>query len=375
MIRRMRDFIQEHMRNLKKYIARKIWDKKNTIYDLKLDKDNFITNNGIKSILIMRDDGKIGDMVVNTFVFREIKKKYPDIKIGVVTRKVAKEIIRYNSNIDNIYEYKKNFNYLKKLGKKIEIEKYDLLVDFSLELREHQIMFINKCKCRINMGIDKKNWNLFDISINDIKNEHITKRFCSVLEFLGVNNIDTSYEITIPNHIKNKIEYEIRNDYPIAILNPFAASKHRSFNMETIKNILDLMLTYTKCNIYIIGESKYSCYIEEIVKKYGKKRVIYLRLNNILEVAFLIKKSQLVITPDTSIVHIASAFKVRQIDIYRQDKNDNNSVLWGPNSIFATQIFTNGIEVTENEEDINNFEIKEVERILFEYGKEKSIIL
>lgn len=92
-----------------------------------------------------------------------------------------------------------------------------------------------------------------------------------------------------------------------------------------------------------------------------------MRLNNILEVAFLIKKSQLVITPDTSIVHIASAFKVRQIDIYRQDKNDNNSVLWGPNSIFATQIFTNGIEVTENEEDINNFDLDKLKRILIDW--------
>lgn len=42
-----------------------------------------------KKILFLRQDGKIGDYIVSSFVFREIKKSNPEIKIGVVCTKKA----------------------------------------------------------------------------------------------------------------------------------------------------------------------------------------------------------------------------------------------------------------------------------------------
>lgn len=40
-----------------------------------------------KSFLFLRQDGKIGDYIVSSFVFREIKKFNPLIKIGVICTK------------------------------------------------------------------------------------------------------------------------------------------------------------------------------------------------------------------------------------------------------------------------------------------------
>ena len=38
----------------------------------------------LRAILFLRQDGKIGDYIVSSFAFREIKKANPAIKIGVV---------------------------------------------------------------------------------------------------------------------------------------------------------------------------------------------------------------------------------------------------------------------------------------------------
>lgn len=368
MIRRMRDFIQEHMRNLKKYIARKIWDKKNTIYDLKLDKDNFITNNGIKSILIMRDDGKIGDMVVNTFVFREIKKKYPDTKIGVVARGAAIDIIKDNKYIDSIYEYKKKYKYLRKLGNEIKKEKYDLLIDFSLDLREHQIMFINKCDAKINIGINKTNWKLFDITLDDAPG-HVTNRYKRVIKFLGVDSNDISYDIQLNEKLeKNTIRKYIK-DKTYVVINPYAASKYRNLSFDNIIKITNLILEHTNYFIYIIGEEKHKQDIEKILKKFNSNRIEYARLNSIQEVATIIKYSQLVITPDTSIVHIAVGFDKKLICIYRRDNGDSNSITWGPNSKNSLQIFSEDITPLGIESDINKFEIEEIKKGLIKWKK------
>ena len=58
-----------------------------------------------------------------------------------------------------------------------------------------------------------------------------------------------------------------------------------------------------------------------------------------METAFFNKKAVFIITPDTSIVHIAAAFKKKMIAIYREDldievKNKN---LWSFSQIMMRQ--------------------------------------
>ncbi|MGL6098360.1 MAG: glycosyltransferase family 9 protein, partial [Fusobacteriaceae bacterium] len=74
----------------------------------------------------------------------------------------------------------------------------------------------------------------------------------------------------------------------------------------------------------------------------------------------LISYAKHVITPDTSIVHIAVAKKVKLTAVYRVDTGDNNSVVWGPKSKYAKQIFSDSVIKTGEEVDINNFDIGEI---------------
>lgn len=97
--------VQDFLRPIRLSIGRKLWDKKNK-KNIDLLKDGKLDMNRVKSILFLRYDGKIGDMVINTFVFREIQKRYPDIKIGVVTKGTAMDIIKFNPYVSVIYEYK-----------------------------------------------------------------------------------------------------------------------------------------------------------------------------------------------------------------------------------------------------------------------------
>ena len=152
MIRKLNRIFQDYMREKRLKIGRYIWDRKEK--KEKIVAGNFIEKNSIKSILFLRYDGKIGDMVVNTVMFREIKKQYPSMKIGVVARGAAKEIIKNNPYIDKIYNYEKNSKKIKKLANEISKEKYDLLIDFSEMLRVNQMMLINLCKARYNMGLE-----------------------------------------------------------------------------------------------------------------------------------------------------------------------------------------------------------------------------
>ena len=105
---------QDYMREKRLKVGKAIWDKKEKTNII--EGNNFIEDNNIKSILFLRYDGKIGDMIVNSLMFREIKKVYPDIKIGLIARGAAIDIIKDNPNVDEIYEYHKDRKKIKELA-------------------------------------------------------------------------------------------------------------------------------------------------------------------------------------------------------------------------------------------------------------------
>lgn len=365
MFRKLNRRIQDFLREKRLKIGKFLFDRKNKI---KIIEGNFIEKNKIKSILFLRYDGKIGDTVINTLMFREIKKKFSNVKIGVVTRKSNYAIIRDNPYISKKYIYEKRICSLLKTAQNIRHEHYDLLIDFSDMVRVKQMMFINLCKCKFNLGYQKDNWNLFDISFSNPKeNFHISELYREVLKKLGIDNPDLNYDLYFLSSTKKKIQNLIEKyaGREIYILNPYAASKHRELNEKNIISIINMILKNKNRVIFIIGEEKNKEKINKIIKTYPKD-VVYAELHDIMEVAYLIKVSNFVITPDTSIVHIAACFKKPMLAIYRLDVDkDNNSQLWSPNYLEANVIYSIDTKVKLGEEtDINSFDLKEVESIL-----------
>ena len=364
LIKKINRIFQDYMRAKRLKIGKYIWDRKEKAKIV--EGDNFLKDNSIKSILFLRYDGKIGDMIVNSLMFREIKKVYPDIRIGVIARGAAIDIIKDNPNVDKIYEYYKDRKKIKDLALKIKEEKYDLLIDFSEMLRVNQMMLINLCRARINIGLDRKDWKLFDLSIESGKDfkwtEHITKRYLAYLIKLGLKkeNIDTSYDIYLKDEKKYEAFFnEIKENKKI-ILNPYGASKHKSFSIETLENIITYLKDKGIAIILTYFGDKYK-ELEFLEKKYN---YVYIpkKIESILDTAILIKKGDYVISPDTSIVHIASAFNKKMITVYppKGGKYGVDHLVWAPKSEYSRVIFCKDKIGNYDEIDINTFNMQEM---------------
>jgi len=364
LIKKINRIFQDYMREKRLKIGKYIWDRKEK--SKIIEGDNFLKDNNIKSILFLRYDGKIGDMIVNSLMFREIKKVYPNIKIGVVARGAAIDIIKNNPNVNKIYEYHKDRKKIKDLALKIKEEKYDLLIDFSEMLRVNQMMLINLCGARINIGLDRKDWKLFDLSIESGKDfkwtEHITKRYLAYLIKLGLKkeNIDISYDIYLKNEKKYEIFFNKIKENKKLILNPYGASKHKSFSIETLENIINYLKDKDIAIILVYFGDKYK-ELEFLEKKY---KYVYIpkKIESILDTAILIKKSDYVISPDTSIVHIASTFNKKMITVYppKGGKYGVDHLVWAPKSEYSRVIFCKDKTGNYDEIDINTFDFDEM---------------
>ena len=364
LIKKLNRIFQDYMREKRLKIGKYIWDRKEKAKII--EGDNFLEDNDIKSILFLRYDGKIGDMVVNSLMFREIKKVYPNIKIGVVARGAAIDIIKDNSNVDKIYEYYKDRKKIKDLALKIKEEKYDLLIDFSEMLRVNQMMLINLCGARFNIGLNRKEWKLFDLSIKSDKDfkwtEHITNRYLAYLVKLGLKkeNIDISYDIYLKDEKKYKAFFNEIKESKKLILNPYGASKHKSFSVENLENIINYLKNRDIAIILVYFGDKYK-ELEFLEKKY---KYVYMpqKIESILDTAILIKESDYVISPDTSIVHIASALNKKMITVYppKGGKYGVDHLVWAPKSEYSRVIFCKDKTGTYDEIDINTFNFDEI---------------
>ena len=364
LIKKLNRIFQDYMREKRLKIGKYIWDRKDRVKIL--EGNNFLEDNNIKSILFLRYDGKIGDMVVNSLMFREIRKVYPNIKIGVVARGAAMDIIKDNPNIDKIYEYHKDRKKIKDLALKIKEEKYDLLIDFSEMLRVNQMMLINLCGASFNIGLDRKEWKLFDLSIESDKDfkwtEHITNRYLAYLIKLGLKkeNIDISYDIYLKDEKKYEVFFNEIKESKKLILNPYGASKHKSFSIETLEKIINHLKNRDIAIILVYFGDKYK-ELEFLEKKYNN---IYMpqKIESILDTAILIKKSDYVISPDTSIVHIASALNKKMITVYPPNggKYGVDHLVWAPKSEYSRVIFCKDKTGNYDEIDINTFNFDEM---------------
>ena len=364
LIKRINRIFQDYMRAKRLKIGKYIWDRKEKVKIV--EGDNFLKDNSIKSVLFLRYDGKIGDMIVNSLMFREIKKVYPDIRIGVIARGAAIDIIKDNPNVDKIYKYYKDRKKIKDLALKIKEEKYDLLIDFSEMLRVNQMMLINLCRARINTGLDRKDWELFDLSIESGKDfkwtEHIIKRYLAYLIKLGLKkeNINISYDIYLKDEKKYEVFFNEIKESKKLILNPYGASKHKSFSIETLENIITYLKDKDIAIILTYFGDKYK-ELEFLEKKY---KYVYIpkKIESILDTAILIKKSDYVISPDTSIVHIASAFNKKMITVYppKGGKYGVDHLVWAPKSEYSRVIFCKDKTGNYDEIDINTFNFDEM---------------
>ncbi|AKL97571.1 glycosyltransferase family 9 protein [Endomicrobium proavitum] len=329
--------VKETTRKFRRSFGKFLFDKRNK--SLKT-----LDMNNVKSILFVRYDDKIGDMVTATSLFREIKKKYPNVKIKVFCGVKSAEVIKNNPNVDKIYLIYKRFwdmfTYL-------EIRnKIDIAFDFdSVAPKFSHLLRWRIIKPKLIIGLNKEDYNIYDLSINlsddEIYNKHITYRYKIFLYAFGIQALNFDYDIFIPQETDNKYRAIVAefNDKKKIVINPSADNIGKCLSKNQIEGLINGILKSQDAHIFLLCFGK----IYEDIKYLQSNKVNIVKVSSILESASIIKHSDMVITPDTSIVHVASAFKKKTIALYCQWAA--NQIIWAPNNpnaIVLTPELNNG---------------------------------
>lgn len=272
-----------------------------------------------ETILVLQI-GKIGDMILTTPLFSELKRLFPGSLLTVLASETNKDIPQNHHSVDKVIVFKKNifrnFSVLKSV-----FGKFDIWIDTKDNFSNTGKLLLKIFKPQLSMGF------LFPetkISFNIFLSDYVSGKHAVDLNLSPVNYIENDKtklnilpSINIPAEISNKFKYFLNLDYKIkTLINVSAGNKSRYISME---KWIDLINKYTGIDIlrfYITGIEADKDMINYIMRSSLNKNLEYIPAKSILETAEIVKRSDMVITPDTSVVHICSAFNKPVVSIY-----------------------------------------------------------
>lgn len=269
----------------------------------------------IKTILIARND-KIGDMVITTPLIKNLTRA--GYEVYVTSQQGSLDIIKHNPWVKGTFSY--NDNSIKELYsciRKIRKQHFDLVIDarpfYSFEMRK--IIFCAFTKSTHLIGFNKSNIKSYNVSIPYYdNNHHISHQLNMIYKYLKIHQYDPIYDLHVAEENEAYVSDFIHNNHitELVVVNPFGGAKKRELSTWQMEYIVSLLKEKKpKSKIVFIGEPNK---LDTIDSHLGLK----FRSKTILDVVSLIKKASFVVTVDTSIVHITTAFNLSCLTIYSE---------------------------------------------------------
>ncbi len=316
------------MKDLRINLARLVLDyRRSAIFDL----------GAIRRILLLRDDDKIGDMVVSTLLFREFHRA------GYVVDVLAGEknycIIEHNPYVNHAYIAPVDRNLKLVMARQMAKQHYDLIVDMGDKMSLFHLRFLKAVNARNVVGFNKGRFNIYNKSIDFCGyEEHVTTRYSMLLKSLEIKDFSLDYDIYISEDVKAMVKGYVNSlrGANMVVINPYSSGVRRDLSLAQIELLVSGIKSISKDAIIIfIG-------VPDRISKLNIEGTNINPFGSIASAVEIVRLADVVVSPDTSIVHICAAFKIPLVCLYGHDMHGKfvNRKVWGPGYSKAMQVLT-----------------------------------
>jgi ADP-heptose:LPS heptosyltransferase len=276
-------------------------------------------------VLFLRP-GKLGDLIVATPFFRPIKTLEPSIRIAVACSPQNSVIVKNNPFVDeirvvNFHSLMDVIRFIFWIRKQHISHLIDLIPGFSRT--SSLIARFVRSKVRTIAGMHKnKGIRNFDI-VTNTEGTHIIERNRVLIETaLGLkftNDLRTEL-FPLERHIQNVTTLLVNSDpqLPLVGINCSAGEIERQWGKEKyVELIRRLLQSYQFITLVLFAVGEQVAWVREHFS--NSTRIVIVAGYDLHTVTAMISGLALFITPDTSLIHIASGYKVPIVGLYCVD--------------------------------------------------------
>lgn len=252
----------------------------------------------------------IGDIVLTTPVVRCLKKQIITAEVHYLTKKNFASIFTANPYIDKMYYLE---NDLDAVMEELKKEDYDYVIDLHHNLRT---LKVKRALGKKSFSFNKLNiqkWIYVNFKRNVMPDAHIVDRYMETIQQFGVRNDNAGLDYFIPQNEQVK-ESDIPASHHAGYIGLVIGGAHNTKKYPVHKH--KLLCSQLNHPIIILGGSEDVVNADEIASVDRGKIYNACGKFSLNESADLVRRSKLVITNDTGLMHIAAAFKKPIISLW-----------------------------------------------------------
>ena len=298
----------------------------------------------IKKILIIQQK-PFGDILLNTGYLTELRRHFPDAQIDYLIQKPYITILADNPHLDNLVimdktrSWKRFISYLK-IIRIIRKTKYDLVID---QLRgTSSVRFVAlsgarwrlgfKLKPKRRMGITFNRWNwLYNLSVPKGETRYYARMKFDALLPLGISEVEHNIFYHVKpesfDYIKNWLHNEGIINTKLMVFSPGTPVKRKQWDLDCYAQLADMIQNQLDSRVVLLwgpGEKEDTLYIQNKMKTVP----VIAPSTTFNQAGALLNFSELLITNDGGINHLAVSQEVPSIAIFGRSSNPKKWCAW-----------------------------------------------
>ncbi len=283
----------------------------------------------IRKVLLLRQD-RIGDVIVSTPIIKALREHLPTARIDMVlsTNNIA---VRQAVEqwVDGIHVFRKSIASLLLLRRQLRRQRYDLVIDLMDNASSTSALLISGAQAPFAIGIDKVNRGVYShvVPLADQSSVHIVERISRLtwpLGFeIGGENLRLEFPLTDAQRKSANAIMRRTSGAMILALNVSGSDDHRMYPeakmIEVLRHVRQLCDSnrVPRVGLRIMSAPAHAEMAERIGEVCGIS--VVKPQKSYAQFAACIAASDMLVTPDTSAVHVAAAHGVASVVLFSQD--------------------------------------------------------
>ncbi len=302
---------------------------------------------GVKQILVFRFD-RIGDMIVTLPVLRAMKERTPETRLAVLASRDNAELVRNCRFVDEVYTLETNRFTLLAQVLDLRRRQFDVVLNFVFNQTTTPAILANVIApngMKIGQGPDKYAFYFNRLVRVPRFKRHMTEQVAIFVEEtfgIRLSEHELDHVIEVPEVQQNSVDGWLRHNSlkrrsdsgsdssPYVVLNLSARDRERGLSVEQAAGIASLLSKSAAYRTVVVFAPQDERLVRMITTRpeFGSCHVFRTEGSApLLQLASLVGGAVAVVTPDTSVIHFASAMQTPVVGIYGEEYKE---VEWGP---------------------------------------------
>lgn len=287
-------------------------------------------------LLLWQPDGKLGDSVIHTTLVASLHRQRPDLHVVVVC---APSLRAFWERIPGVHTVIGAMNGREAAhAVKATVGQVGVFVSMEAFLSLETVRFMRVVKPQISIGLNVGRYRLFSYSVSDHAYDHprrhVTERSRAVCDLLCLTyETDSALNDVASSGLTPRVT--LMTGARHVFLNTFGAGPHRTFNSDTVDWLTaQVKAVWPEANILFNVPTLER---DAFSKRHHLNDMPDLMLAppdmSLWELIALVAQCNAVITPDTSIGHIAAALSIPSTVLFHD--SHYTTIVWAPASPLA----------------------------------------